>query len=101
MKITPFGKMRTDEIIIAQSFFDSDSDVAEKNTLEDVQPQDDANKIQEMIRETVGKPSLDNLVTILESIGMSDISLKKSADGTVLSVSGVIRLSEDSKIRKG
>ena len=58
-------------------------------------------EVQESIEQIVGEPSLDNLMIILAAIGMSQIGIKVSNDGSSLSVTGIINFDEpDSKINR-
>jgi len=57
-------------------------------------------QIENAIDDILGEPSLDSLMIVLSAIGMSKISLSMSEDQSHLSVTGIINLSEDKKIKK-
>jgi hypothetical protein len=57
-------------------------------------------QVEKFLNETLGGPTLDNLMVVLTAIGMSKISISVSEDKSSLSVSGAIDLADDNKIKK-
>jgi len=57
-------------------------------------------QVEQFLSENLGGPTLDNLMIVLTAIGMSKISINLSEDKSSLSVSGVINLADDNKIKK-
>jgi hypothetical protein len=122
MELTPFGNRKNTDgpYKQVQSMFDlSTSDVEEESepsgfdepsetegdfdAVDDGSMQEDASKIkqvEESLSSILGEPSLDNLMVILTAIGMGKISMSLSEDNSSLSVSGIIELTGDNKIKK-
>jgi hypothetical protein len=119
MHLTPNGKGKDYQENIRRAFSIMDSEEAEIDTAIDdsenlddsFQMSDDSNidsgdiskvkQVEDFLNETLGEPSLDNLMVVLTAIGLSKISLNLSEDGDQLSLSGTINLdSEDKKITK-
>ena len=57
-------------------------------------------QVEKYLNETLGGPTLDNLMVVLTAVGMSKISISLSEDKSSLSVSGAISLADDNKIKK-
>jgi len=104
MQITPFGKLKDDSFrSLADSLFPT-SDEEDSDGEDGIPDSDDRGDIiqnvENAISDVLGDPSLDNLMVILHAIGMSNVSLSLSDNNEKLSVSGVIELSSDQKIKK-
>lgn len=104
MKITPFGKQKGQESGLSAyaNLFEEKSDSPEKeNANNDVESHTKIDEVQDAIIQVVGEPSLDNLMVILAAIGMSQISIKMSQDGSSIAVSGIIDFSEPEEEKIG
>jgi len=111
MKIIPFGKQRNQysgvsayaEILEEiRDTSDEDLDESFDTPMESQSPgRTKIDEVQKAIEGAVGEPSLDNLMIILAAIGMSQIGVKVSDDGSHLAINGIIDFSEpESKISK-
>ena len=111
--IVPYGKSKnTGDSLKRYSLFNDaeEAPVADEAPVVEepsAEPQDtiseDLGKVEEVERylnDSLGGPTLDNLMVVLTAIGMSKISISMSEDKSSLSVSGVINLADDNKIRK-
>jgi hypothetical protein len=112
--IVPYGKSKDSEELKKYSLFnqfeepeaeeslDDSGDALETGSDEGAITEDvgKAEEVERYLNETLGGPTLDNLMIVLTAIGMSKISLSLSEDKSSLSVSGVIGLADDNKIKK-
>jgi hypothetical protein len=57
-------------------------------------------QVEQYLNETLGGPTLDNLMVVLTAVGMYKISISLSEDKSSLSISGAINLADDNKIMK-
>jgi hypothetical protein len=110
--IVPYGKSKNTASSLEKiSIFSQFEDVGVEETVEEapeaaseeVTTSEDVGKVKQVeqyLNETLGGPTLDNLMVVLTAVGMSKISISLSEDKSSLSISGAINLADDNKIMK-
>ena len=103
MKIIPFGKQKEQggDLSTYANLFEEKSDGTKDDDEGVLKSSTKIDEIQDAITQSVGEPSLDNLMIILAAIGMSQISMKVSQDGSSIAISGIIDFSDPEEEKIG